>query len=111
MILWTIKRAIILVFFISYNEYNLLWRKGLTQSILQCPWPVPTSSEDASLIETQQNKVAPGSLTTNFQHSEEEIIREQSETQGLHACKLSMVVDLADVLSNIKPRKEFGYDE
>lgn len=68
--------------------------------------------EDASLIESQQNKDISGSSTANFQHSEEEeIIIEQSETQTLDACKLSMLVDLANVLSDIKPGKELGYDE
>ena len=33
--------------------------------------------------------------STNFQHSEQQILRKQSETQVLDACKLSMVVDLA----------------
>ena len=56
-------------------------------------------------------KDVPGSSTTNFQHSEEEIIREQFESQVLDACKLSMVVDLTDVLSNIKSRKKLGYGE
>ena len=95
------------MFFISHNEYIFLWRKGLTQT-----YPGPTLPEDASPIESQQNKDISGSSTANFQHSEEEeIIIEQSETQTLDACKLSMLVDLANVLSDIKPRKELGYDE
>ena len=95
------------MFFISHNEYIFLWRKGLTQT-----YPGPTLPEDASLIESQQNKDISGSSTANFQHSEEEeIIIEQSETQTLDACKLSMLVDLANVLSDIKPSKELGYDE
>ena len=106
------------MFFISHNEYIFLWRKGLTQT-----YPGPTLPEDASPIETQQNKDISGSSTANFQHSEEEeIIIEQSETQTLDACKLSMLVDLANVLSamlvdlanvlsDIKPSKELGYDE
>lgn len=58
-------------------------------------------SENTSPIETQQNKDLPGSPTTIFQHSEEEI-REQSKTQALDAYKLSMVVDLGGVLFNIR---------
>ena len=50
-------------------------------------------------------------LTTSFQHLEEEIIREQSGTETLDACKLSRVIDLADVLSDINPLKELGYDD
>ena len=74
-------------------------KKGFDSNFFQYPLPGP-SSEDASPIETQQNKDVPGSSATNFQHSEE-----HSGTQALDACKLSMVVDLADVLSDIKPRK------
>ena len=37
--------------------------------------------------------------------------REQSKTQALDACKLFMVVDHSDVLSDINPQKKLGYDE
>lgn len=59
----------------------------------------------------QQNKDVPGSSNTNFQHSDDEIIREQSKTQALDACKLFMIVDHSDVLSDINPQKKLGYDE
>ena len=86
-------------------------KKVINSNLLQYRQPGPISSEDASPIETQQNKDVTCSSTTKFQHSEEEIIREQSETQALDARKLSMVVDLANVLSSIKPRKKLGYEK
>ena len=45
-------------------------KKGFDSNFFQYPLPGP-SSEDASPIETQQNKDVPGSSATNFQHSEE----------------------------------------
>ena len=62
-------------------------------------------SKDTAPVETHQNIDVSGSSTTNFQHSKQLIIREQSGTQVLDAWKLSMVVDLADILSNIKSYK------
>ena len=62
-------------------------------------------SKDTSPVETHQKIDVSGSFTTNFQHSKQLIIREQSGTQVLDAWKLSMVVGLADILSNIKPYK------
>ena len=67
--------------------------------------------KDASTFETKQNKDVSGSSTINFQHSEEGIIRGKSETQALDACKLYMVVDLADILSDIKLPKKLGYND
>ena len=53
----------------------------------------------------------PDSSTADFQDSEEEIAKDQSETPELDAGKLSMIVDLADVISGIKRRKELKNDE
>ena len=86
-------------------------KEGFNSNLLQYPQPGLTSSEDTSPIETQQNSDVPGSSTTSFQHSGEEIVREQSENQALDACKSSIVVELAEVLYDLKPCKELGYDK
>ena len=86
-------------------------KKRSDLNLLQYLQPGPTSPGDASPIETEQNKDAPDSSTADFQNSEEEITREQSETQALDAGNLSMIVDLAEVLSGIKRRKELRNDE
>ena len=91
-------------------------KKGFNSNL---PWSYFARRRITDWKSTKQR----GSSTANFQHSEEEeIIIEQSETQTLDACKLSMLVDLANVLSamlvdpanvlsDIKPSKELGYDE
>ena len=53
----------------------------------------------------------PDSYTADFQDSEAEIAKDQSETPELDAGKLSVIVALADVISSVKRRKELKNDE